>query len=237
MLSIAGSVLVLVKSLMLFVSHVSGSSSFPQPLEPEEEEYHLRRLAEGSEASKNVLIEHNLRLVAHIVKKYNNIGKETDDLISIGTIGLIKAISTYNSDRKTRLATYAARCIENEILMTIRASKKLKNEVSLQDPIGIDKEGNEISLMDILGTDGDIVMEAVELKLQTLKLKKKMRSVLKKREQMVLEMRYGLSGGSHKTQREIAQMLKISRSYVSRIEKRAILKLSKEFDPEGCQSN
>lgn len=237
MFSIAGGVLVLIKSLMLFVSHVSGSSSFPQPLAPEEEAYHLRRYAEGSEESKNVLIEHNLRLVAHIVKKYNNIGKETDDLISIGTIGLIKAISTYNSERKTRLATYAARCIENEILMTIRASKKLKNEVSLQDPIGIDKEGNEISLMDILGTDGDIVMETVEMKLQTLKLKKKIRSVLKKREQMVLEMRYGLSGGRHKTQREIAQMLKISRSYVSRIEKRAILKLAKEFDPEGCQSN
>jgi RNA polymerase sporulation-specific sigma factor len=237
MLPFAGGLLVLVKSLFLLASHISGSNSFPQPLEPEEEEYHLRRYAEGHEDSKNILIEHNLRLVAHIVKKYNNIGKDVDDLISIGTIGLIKGISTYNLDKKTRLATYAARCIENEILMTIRAAKKNKGEVSLQDPIGVDKEGNEISLMDILGTDPDTVMDEVELKLQIKKLYKKMKSVLKKREQLVLEMRYGLSNGKNKTQREIAQMLGISRSYVSRIEKRAIMKLSKEFNPEGCQTN
>lgn len=235
MIAITGSLLVLIKCLF-FLAHVSGSNSFPQPLEPDEEKYHLKRYAEGHEDSKNILIEHNLRLVAHIVKKYNNTGKEIDDLISIGTIGLIKAISTYNMEKKTRLATYAARCIENEILMTIRAAKKTKGEVSLQDPIGIDKEGNEITLIDILGTEPDIVMNEVELKLQIKKLYKKMQLVLKKREQIVLEMRYGLSNGKNKTQREIAEVLGISRSYVSRIEKRAIMKLTKELNPEGYQS-
>lgn len=234
--AITGSLLVLVKCLF-FLAHVSGSNSFPQPLEPEEEEYHLKKYAEGCEESRNILIEHNLRLVAHIVKKYNNTGKEVDDLISIGTIGLIKAINTYNLEKKTRLATYAARCIENEILMTIRASKKTKGEVSLQDPIGIDKEGNEITLIDILGTDPDSVIDQVELKIQIKKMYKKMQAILKKREQIVLEMRYGLSGGKSKTQREIAQLLGISRSYVSRIEKKAIMKLAKELDPESLSSN
>lgn len=143
---------------------------------------------------------------------------------------MIKAISTYNLDKKTRLATYAARCIENEILMTIRAAKKTKGEVSLQDPIGIDKEGNEISLIDILGTDCNSVTDQVELKLQIRKLHSKMKTVLSKREQLALQMRYGLLNGNNKTQSEIAQMLGISRSYVSRIEKKAIMKLSKEFD-------
>ena len=233
--AITGSLLALIKCFF-FMAHIMGNNSFPQPLEPEEEEYHLKRLAEGHEDSRNILIEHNLRLVAHIVKKYNNTGKEVDDLISIGTIGLIKAISTYNMNKNTRLATYAARCIENEILMTIRASKKTKGEVSLQDPIGMDKEGNEITLIDILGTDPDSVTDQVELKLQVRRLHEKMQSVLKKREQIVLEMRYGLSNGKSKTQREIAQMLGISRSYVSRIEKKAIMKLAKEFDSPSCDS-
>lgn len=229
MIEISAGLLALIKYFCL-IAHISGNNSFPQPLSPEEEKYHLIRYSEGHEDSKNILIEHNLRLVAHIVKKYNNTGKEIDDLISIGTIGLIKAISTYNLDKKTRLATYAARCIENEILMTIRAAKKTKGEVSLQDPIGIDKEGNEISLIDILGTDCNSVTDQVELKLQIRKLHSKMKTVLSKREQLVLQMRYGLLNGNNKTQREIAQMLGISRSYVSRIEKKAIMKLSKEFD-------
>ncbi len=233
--AITGSLLALIKCFF-FMAHITGNNSFPQPLEPDEEEYHLKRLAEGHEDSRNILIEHNLRLVAHIVKKYNNTGKEVDDLISIGTIGLIKAISTYNMDKNTRLATYAARCIENEILMTIRASRKTKGEVSLQDPIGMDKEGNEITLIDILGTDPDSVTDQVELKLQVRRLHEKMQSVLKKREQIVLEMRYGLSNGKSKTQREIAKMLGISRSYVSRIEKKAIMKLSKEFDSPSCDT-
>ena len=230
-----GSLLALIKCFF-FMAHITGNNSFPQPLEPDEEEYHLKRLAEGHEDSRNILIEHNLRLVAHIVKKYNNTGKEVDDLISIGTIGLIKAISTYNMNKNTKLATYAARCIENEILMTIRASRKTKGEVSLQDPIGMDKEGNEITLIDILGTDPDSVTDQVELKLQVRRLHEKMQSVLKKREQIVLEMRYGLSNGKSKTQREIAKMLGISRSYVSRIEKKAIMKLSKEFDSPSCDT-
>lgn len=230
MIPFAGGIVYFLKCIYLLASHVSGNHSFPQPLTPEEEAYHLERYAQGDEESKNILIEHNLRLVAHIVKKYSNIGKDPDDLISIGTIGLIKAISTFDPKKKTRLATYAARCIENEILMTIRSDKKLKGEVSLQDPIGIDKEGNEISLLDVLGTDPNSVMDEVELKLAVKKLYKKMQSVLKKREKMVLEMRYGLTNGKNKTQREIAQILGISRSYVSRIEKKAIMKLSKEFN-------
>ena len=234
MIAVAGGIISFLKCIYLLASHVSGSHSFPQPLSPEEEAYHIELYAQGSEESKNILIEHNLRLVAHIVKKYVNTGKEVDDLISIGTIGLIKAISTFNPERKTRLATYAARCIENEILMTIRSDKKIRGEISLQDPIGTDKEGNEISLLDVLGTDTDSVLDEVELKLQIRKLYKKMQSILKQREKMVLEMRYGLVNGKNKTQREIAQILGISRSYVSRIEKKAIMKLSKEFNTDSC---
>ena len=235
MVPFASGIIYFLKCIYLLASHISGSHSFPRPLDPEEEAYYLERYAQGDEESKNILIEHNLRLVAHIVKKYSNIGKDPDDLISIGTIGLIKAISTFDPKKRTRLATYAARCIENEILMTIRSDKKLKGEVSLQDPIGIDKEGNEISLLDVLGTDPNSVMDEVELKLAVKKLYKKMQSVLKKREKMVLEMRYGLLNGKNKTQREIAQMLGISRSYVSRIEKKAIMKLSKEFNSGSSQ--
>lgn len=234
MFSVANMILYFVSNLFPIISHISGSNSFPQPLSPEEERYHLEQYAKGCEKSKNILIEHNLRLVAHIVKKYNNTGKDTDDLISIGTIGLIKGISTYNLERKTKLATYAAKCIENEILMSIRVSKKNRGEISLHDPIGVDKEGNEIKLIDILGTDPDQVMDEVELRLQTKKLYQKMRLSLKQRERMVLEMRYGLSNGYNMTQREIAQILGISRSYVSRIEKRAIDKLAKEFCENTC---
>lgn len=233
MFVMSGEIISLLKYMYFLVSHVSGTHSFPTPLKPEEEAHHIRLCAQGCEKSKNILIERNLRLVAHIVKKYSNTGKEVDDLISIGTIGLIKAISTFNPDRKTRLATYAARCIENEILMTIRADKKSKGEISLQDPIGVDKEGNEISLLDVLGSDTDSVLEEVELKLQIRRLYDKMQSVLKQREKIVLEMRYGLINGDNRTQREIAQILGISRSYVSRIEKKAIMKLSKEFNNGG----
>ncbi|HZJ57990.1 MAG TPA: RNA polymerase sporulation sigma factor SigK [Clostridia bacterium] len=233
MLIAAGGIVSFLKCIYFLASHVLGTHSFPQPLGPEEEAHHIRLCAQGSEDSKNTLIEHNLRLVAHIVKKYANTGKEVDDLISIGTIGLIKAISTFNPERKTRLATYAARCIENEILMTIRADKKIRGEISLQDPIGVDKEGNEISLLDVLGSETDSVLDEVELKLQIHRLYDKMQSVLKQREKMVLEMRYGLINGKNKTQREIAQILGISRSYVSRIEKKAIMKLGKEFSGDG----
>ncbi len=221
------------KYIFLLISYVSSANSFPQPLSAEEEQMYFERYRNGDEEAKNILIERNLRLVAHIIKKYGSVGKENDDLISIGTIGLIKAITTFDVDKGTRLATYAARCIENEILMTIRASKKMQNEISLHDPIGVDKEGNEIALIDIIGNDGESVLEEVELKMQGKKLYSKMKNILKNREKLVLQLRYGLLNGNVKTQREIAQMLGISRSYVSRIEKKAIKKLGKELKIEN----
>ncbi len=217
-----------INDIILLFGYIQSTNSFPQPLTSKEEEYYLERYNQGDEDAKNILIERNLRLVAHIVKKYAS-GKDNDDLISIGTIGLIKAIVTFNGEKGTRLATYAARCIENEILMTIRASKKTKSEVSIHEPIGVDREGNEISLLDILGSDGDAILEKVELKMQIKKLYQMMERALKEREKLIIELRYGLINGVCKTQREIAQMLGISRSYVSRIEKRAIKKLSKEL--------
>jgi RNA polymerase sporulation-specific sigma factor len=217
------------------LGYVSNANSFPQPLSPQEEQNYVEAYKNGSEEARNILIERNLRLVAHIVKKYNSCGNDSDDLISIGTIGLIKAISTFDNEKGTRLATYAARCIENEILMSIRSSKKTQVEVSLQDPIGVDKEGNEITLIDLIGNDSESVIDEVELKIQVKKLYNKMKAILKSREKTVLELRYGLLNGTSKTQREIAKMLGISRSYVSRIEKKAIKKLSKELKPEGCR--
>ncbi len=218
------------KPILFLVAYVSGSTSFPQPLTPEEEAIYLERYEQGDEEARNILVERNLRLVAHIVKKYSNAWRDMDDLISIGTIGLIKGISTFDREKGTRLATYAARCIENEILMTIRSNKKIRTEVSLQDTIGVDKEGNEISLIDILGTDPDEVINQVELKIQIKRLYHKIANVLKARERTVIELRYGIYNGAVKTQREIAKMLGISRSYVSRIEKRAIKKLNRAFD-------
>lgn len=218
----------------LLVGYVSNPNSFPQPLTSEEEAKYLQDYKNGSEDARNILIERNLRLVAHIVKKYSNSNDDADDLISIGTIGLIKAISTFDNEKGARLATYAARCIENEILMHLRYSRKTQNEVSLQDPIGIDRDGNEIALIDIIENDSESIMDKVELKMQVKKLHHIMKSVLKNREKLVIELRYGLFSGASKTQREIAKMLGISRSYVSRIEKKAIKKLSKELRPENC---
>ncbi|WP_422443984.1 RNA polymerase sporulation sigma factor SigK [Thermoanaerobacterium sp. DL9XJH110] len=225
----------LFKEILAWLGFITNSTTFPQPLTPKEEEKYLEMYKNGSEEARNILIERNLRLVAHIVKKFAGTGEEMDDLISIGTIGLIKAISTFNDSKGSRLATYAARCIENEILMNIRATKKVKSEVSLQDPIGVDKEGNEISLMDVLGTDSDAITDEIADKFQQQKLYEKIRTVLKGREQKVIELRYGLLNGSSKTQREIAKILGISRSYVSRIEKRAIKKLFKELYPDSCK--
>jgi len=233
LLFLASLIVFTIKDLCLLFGYIQNVNSFPQPLTTEEEQYYLEEYKRGNEDAKNILVERNLRLVAHIVKKYVNTGREIDDLISIGTIGLIKAIITFDESKGTRLATYAARCIENEILMTIRASKKTKTEVSLHDPIGIDKEGNEISLIDILGSDSDIILDEVELKIQIKKLYQRMDTALKKRERLVIELRYGLLNGISKTQREIADMLGISRSYVSRIENRAIKKLHKELYNEN----
>src|SRR5690606_31284122 len=215
-----------IKQLTLLVSYVK-NNAFPQPLSEEDEAIHLRLMAQGDQDSRNMLIEHILRLVTHIVKKFDNTGEDMEDLISIGTIGLIKAIESYSPDKGTKLATFAARCIENEILMHLRSLKKTRKDVSLHDPIGMDKEGNEITLIDILGTDTDEVVDLVQFKIQKSKIYQYI-YVLDDREREVIVGRFGLGEEQEKTQREIAKQLGISRSYVSRIEKRALLKLYNE---------
>lgn len=198
---------------------------FPQPLSTQEEEQLLQGMREGNLSCRNRLIEHNLRLVAHVVKKYNNTIYETDDLISIGTIGLIKAVDTFNPQKGIRLATYASRCIENELLMLMRSSKKQSKEVSLYDPIGSDKEGNTIQLLDICVAEEVDVVSRMEEQQNLRKLREYIDKVLTERERQIILLRYGLSGGREVTQREIAKQLCISRSYVSRIEKKALKKL------------
>jgi len=196
-------------------SYVQGSNSFPKPLTVDEEQKYLRDYANGSIEAKNILIERNLRLVAHVVKKYSNYNKDNEDLISIGTIGLIKAIASYKPDKGTRLATYAARCIENEILMSIRAGKKYTGDVYLQDVVGVDREGNEVRIEDKIADDREGIDEQVALKMQIRWLYDVVSRVLKGREKTVIMLRYGLFGGEEMTQREIAAQLDISRSYVS----------------------
>jgi RNA polymerase sporulation-specific sigma factor len=217
----------IVQSLLLLVYYLN-NNAFPQPLSDREESHYLQLVKTGDMEARNTLIEHNLRLVAHICKKFDGVSNDKDDIISIGTIGLIKAINTFDMDKGTKLATYAARCIENEILMHLRATKKNKGEISLYDPIGIDKEGNEISLIDVLGTDPDVVLDIVQNNLEFQQMLDKIK-YLGDRERKVVELRFGLISGIRKTQREIAKMLGISRSYVSRIEKRALEKLIKEL--------
>ncbi|SEO76950.1 MULTISPECIES: RNA polymerase sporulation sigma factor SigK [Propionispora] len=222
-----------VQGIALLVSYIT-NNTFPLPLSEKDEQLYLEKLKAGDEKAKGVLIEHNLRLVAHIVKKFDNTGEDVDDLISIGTIGLIKAINTFDPAKKIRLATYAARCIENEILMHLRSTRRVRSEVSLYDPIGVDKEGNEITLIDVLGTAPDVVGEAVENQCEQERLSKQINR-LSTREKWVLQMRFGMPDGSRKTQRDIAKLLGISRSYVSRIEKRAIGKLGKNLSAEDNQ--
>lgn len=201
------------------------SVSFPNPLTEKEEKYYIEASENGDEEAKKILIERNLRLVAHVAKKYSSQFYTMDDFISIGTIGLIKAVNTYRSSRSTRLATYAARCIENEILMVIRSSKKNNAEVSINVPIGTDKDGNEISLNDILGTDPDEIADDLDLKIRIHKMLDTLDHILTDREKKVLIYRYGILGVAPRTQREVAAILGISRSYVSRIEKKALEKL------------
>ena len=203
--------------------------SFPQPLSTQEEEQMLQGMSEGDLSCRNRLIEHNLRLVAHVVKKYSNSNYETDDLISIGTIGLIKAIDSFNQEKGIRLATYASRCIENELLMLMRSSKKQSKEVSLSEPIGSDKEGNTIQLLDICVAEEIDIVDQMEYEENLSKLKEYIDKVLTKREREIIIMRYGILGGKETTQREIADMLNISRSYVSRIEKKALKKLKAAY--------
>lgn len=217
----------LIKEALFFVSYVK-NQAFPQPLSPEDEAKYLKEMENGSHEARNKLIEHNLRLVAHIVKKFDNTGEETEDLISIGTIGLIKGVESFSAGKGTKLATYAARCIENEILMHLRALKKVRKDVSMHDPIGQDKEGNEISLIDILEAENEDVIEYIQLNMEIEKLERYF-SILDKREKEVIIYRFGLNGFKEKTQREIAKKLDISRSYVSRIEKRALMKVFHEY--------
>jgi len=219
-------VVTLVNGLLLLAYYLN-NNAFPQPLSEEEESMYLKKVREGDINARNILIEHNLRLVAHIGKKFEGAGDDKDDIISIGTIGLIKAINTFDAEKGTKLATYAARCIENEILMHLRTTKKNKGEVFLYDPIGVDKEGNAITLIDVLGTHPDVVPDVVQTNVEFQQMLSKIK-YLSKRERKVVEMRFGLVNGLRKTQREIAKLLGISRSYVSRIEKRALEKLMKD---------
>ncbi|MEA4883442.1 MAG: RNA polymerase sporulation sigma factor SigK [Clostridia bacterium] len=216
------------RGIMLLTSYVSGNGAFPSPLSEAEEQEMLDRKEAGDEEARATLVERNLRLVAHVVKKYDSSGEDTDDLISIGTIGLIKAINTFDRHKRTRLATYAARCIENEILMHLRSGRKNRGELFLYDPIGSDKEGNEIVLMDVLTQDGDTVAEMVESRVEQERLHEKL-ARLSPRERRVLELRFGMGDQTRQTQREISRALGISRSYVSRIEKRALAKLHREM--------
>ena len=213
--------------LMLFF--IACTSAFPKPLSHSEEEKYLGQYFKGSTEAKNILIEHNLRLVAHVAKKYISSGVENDDLISIGTIGLIKGISSFDENRKTRLATYCAKCIENEILMYLRSLKKSANDIFLQEPISKDKDGNEITVMELIADSGDTVSDEAETNLQTKQLYEKLDSVLTKREKLIICLRYGIGANKELTQREISKKLGISRSYVSRIEKKAVKKLSDDF--------
>ncbi|MBE5949999.1 MAG: RNA polymerase sporulation sigma factor SigK [Lachnospiraceae bacterium] len=203
--------------------------SFPHPLTTQEEEKMLKGMRTGDMSCRNRLIEHNLRLVAHVVKKYANTGYETDDLISIGTIGLMKAVDSFDAEKGIRLATYASRCIENELLMLFRGAKKQSKEVYLYDPIGSDKEGNTIRLMDVCVAEETDILERIEEEMNLKKLNGYIANVLTKREQEIISLRYGLNGNRETTQREIAEKLHISRSYVSRIEKKALKKLKAAY--------
>ena len=216
--------LFLVRDALLLLGYVSGGGSFPKPLSRAEEAQALAAMAQGDEDARAKLIEHNLRLVAHVVRKYTVPGCTPDDLVSVGTLGLIKAVSTYRPDAPTPLSTYAARCIENEVLMLLRSSKKRKNEVSLNEPIGMDGEGNDISFQDILGSPPGLVEDEAIRRVSMQQVRRALKT-LPARERAVLEMRYGLTGGKPMMQHEAAKKLGISRSYISRIESRAIQRI------------
>ena len=217
------------KSAVFLLGYISSNNLFPEPLSPEEERKYLEQMKNGDEDARNILIERNLRLVAHICKKYSTAKAEQEDLISIGTIGLIKGINSFEASKGVRLATYAARCIDNEILMYLRSTKKLNAEVYLDDPIGKDKDDNTVTLQEVLENDEKSIEEEVDLKFKIKKMYQKIKEVLKGREKSIIELRFGLNGAKPKTQHEIAEMMGISRSYVSRIETKAIGKLAKEF--------
>jgi RNA polymerase sporulation-specific sigma factor len=208
------------------VYYINGTDTLPPPLEEEVEEHLLEHI--DSQQSRDMLIEHNLRLVVYIAKRFENTGVGIEELVSIGTVGLIKAISTFNSDKNIKLATYASRCIENEILMFLRKTSKIKGEISLDEPLNVDYEGNELLLSDILGTDTEIVYKSLEDKAEKGILRKAL-DKLSKRERTIIDLRYGLDGSDEMTQKEVADLLGISQSYISRLEKKIVKRLKKEF--------
>ena len=226
MLTFLTGFLTFLKSAVIVLGYIQGNNLFPEPLSPKEEKQCIEKMNDGDEEARNILIERNLRLVAHISKKYSTTNIDQDDLISIGSIGLIKAINSFDDTKNIKLATYAARCIDNEILMFMRTSKKTKAEVFLNESIGKDKDDNEITLMDVIEKEEVCVDDEIDLKLKIKELYNKMKEVLKDREINILKLRFGLNGIKPRTQNEIASMLGISRSYVSRIETKAINKLS-----------
>jgi len=214
--------------IMLFSSYVDNVSHFPKPLSQEEEKEQIKKYKEGDQEAKQILISHNLRLVAHIVKKYSNSTKDADDLISVGAIGLIKAINSYSSDKGTQLSTYAARCIENEILMLFRIQKKHQGTLSLEETLGSDSDNNEVILSDIVADLEPDIMEQVESNILTEKLINIIKDSLSSREYKILVMRYGIGGTVAYTQREVAKKMGISRSYISRLEKKALETIRKK---------
>ncbi|RZT23026.1 RNA polymerase sporulation sigma factor SigE [Fictibacillus sp. BK138] len=211
------------------IYYIGGNEALPPPLSKEEEAVLLEKLPSGDQAAKSLLIERNLRLVVYIARKFENTGINIEDLISIGTIGLIKAVNTFNPEKKIKLATYASRCIENEILMYLRRNNKTRSEVSFDEPLNVDWDGNELLLSDVLGTEDDIITRRIEANVDR-KLLLKALFTLNDREKQIMELRFGLSGGEEKTQKDVADMLGISQSYISRLEKRIIKRLQKEFN-------
>lgn len=224
------SLFLLLKNLVIFSSYVTEKSSFPKPLSKEKENEYILRAEQGDKEAKEILIKHNLRLVAHIAKKYANYG-DNDELISVGSIGLIKAVDSFNHSKGTQLATYASRCIENEILMTMRMTKKHRSNVSLNEPVGVDKDGNELTIMDMLAESGSVI-EDVESNILMERLLELTKKCLTEREYEIVRLRYGLGGSPALTQREVATKFGISRSYVSRIEKHALQKIKANIDAE-----
>lgn len=221
--------LTFIQSAVIVLGYISSNSLFPEPLSKEDEIKYLKLLSEGDEEARNILIERNLRLVAHVCKKYTSTKIDQDDLISIGTIGLIKGINSFKVDKGIKLSTYVSRCIDNEILMYLRTNKKLSKEVYLEDTIGKDKDDNVVTLKEVLEVNGKSIDDEVDLKFKVKKLYEKMKEVLKDREKLIIELRFGLGGKKPQTQRQIAKLMGISRSYVSRIETKAIGKLAEEF--------
>ena len=221
--------LLMLSQVMFGVGYIKSNNLFPEPLTSEEEKIYLEKMKQSDEEARNILIERNLRLVAHIAKKYTSTNIEQDDLISIGRIGLIKGINSFDTSKSIKLATYVAKCIENEILMYLRANKKRAYDIYLNEPIGKDKDDNEVTLQEVLENSERNVEDEVDLKFKIKNLYEQMKKILKDREKIIIELRFGLNGKNPKTQKEIAKMMNISRSYVSRIESKAIGKLAKEI--------